>query len=106
MNVKPWGDIEIQNVKQPSIKGQWKKCLAIFDFKMLNFLEIKSCKVMEGDTGIWIAYPSVKKGDEYFNTIWTAPKDPLAQSFKQELLDKVSVEMNAPGTNGLDDLPF
>ena len=60
---------------------------------------------MEGDTGIWIAYPSVKKGEEYYNTIWTDPKDPLAQSFKQELQDKVSVQMSVPQLAS-DDLPF
>lgn len=53
----------------------WNKVKAILTIETAEGFEIKNCKLVEGQHGLFVASPSVKgKEDKYFDIIWF-PKD-------------------------------
>lgn len=44
------------------------------DVTFNNAIEVKGCKLLEGKSGLWVAWPSVKKGDEYDDLIFALDK--------------------------------
>lgn len=53
----------------------WNKVKAILTIETSEGFEIKNCKLVEGQHGLFVASPSVKgKDDKYFDIIWF-PKD-------------------------------
>ena len=50
-------------------KGEWGKTKAFFDLEVEGFT-IKGFTIVDGINGLFVGMPSVKKNDEYFDTVW------------------------------------
>ena len=51
-------------------KGDWGKIKAFFDVKIQGLeLTIKGFKLIEGENGMFVGVPSVKKEDKYENIV-------------------------------------
>ena len=100
--------MSISKPKLPPEQGAWGKVVAIFDLKVMGFLEIKGCKYIDGSQGFFLAFPSQKgKDGEYYNTIWTDDKSVEGQLFRKDVEDLLSKELDLsakPMTE--DDIPF
>ena len=52
-------------------KGEWSKIRAYFDIETDEGFVIKSCKLIKGDGGLFVSYPSRRKDDgEYENFVY------------------------------------
>ena len=49
-------------------KGDWGKTKAFFDLEVEGFT-IKGFTIVDGVNGLFVGMPSVKKNDEYFDTV-------------------------------------
>ena len=100
--------MSISKPKTPPSPGDWGKVVAIFDLKVMGFLEIKGCKYIDGSQGFFLAFPSQKgKDGEYYNTIWTDDKSVEGQLFRKDVEDLLSRELDVSSSPvSADDIPI
>tara|TARA_Y100001973_G_C5194806_1_gene333461 strand:- start:1113 stop:1439 length:327 start_codon:yes stop_codon:yes gene_type:complete len=92
---KKYDPIEILNLKKPETPGKWGKVVAIFDLKIMGFMEIKGCKYIDGEKGFFLAFPSNKgKDDKFYNTIWTDDRDGIGLAFRQDVENALSNQID------------
>jgi DNA-binding cell septation regulator SpoVG len=63
------------DIKIRMTKGDWGKTKAYFDVNFVGMslpfdLTIKGCRLVEGNNGLFVASPSIKKNDEYQNIVF------------------------------------
>ena len=63
------------DIKIRMTKGDWNKTKAYFDVMFVGMslpfnLTIKGCRLVEGRDGLFVATPSIKKDEEYQNTVF------------------------------------
>ena len=81
-------------------RGQWGKIVAFFDIKTEEGYIIKGFKIVEGNDGLFVGFPSQKKDDEYNDTVW-ADKE-LKQQTNDLAIKYYHQEMEVP----TEDTPF
>jgi DNA-binding cell septation regulator SpoVG len=81
-------------------RGQWGKIVAFFDIKTEEGYIIKGFKIVEGNDGLFVGFPSQKKDDEYNDTVW-ADKE-LRQQTNDLAIKYYHQEMEVP----TEDAPF
>ena len=77
-------------------KGDWGKVKAFFDLETVEGFTIKGFKIVEGSDGTFIGFPSQKKDDEYFDTVF-ADKE-----LKQEVRELAKREYDNPSERQQD----
>ena len=51
--------------------GKWGKIRAFFDLKTNDQFTIKGFKIVEGEKGLFVSFPSQKgNDDEWYDTVW------------------------------------
>ena len=63
------------DIKIRMTKGDWNKTKAYFDVMFVGMslpfnLTIKGCRLVEGKDGLFVSPPSIKKDEEYQNTVF------------------------------------
>ena len=88
-------------------RGEWGKVKAFFDLETEEGFTIKGFKIVEGTDGTFIGFPSQKKDDEYYDTVF-ADKE-----LKQEVQELAKSEYDNPSERQVDleptaaeELPF
>lgn len=81
-------------------RGQWGKIVAFFDIKTEEGYIIKGFKIVEGNDGLFVGFPSQKKDDEYNDTVF-ADKE-LRQQTNDLAIKYYHQEMEVP----TEDTPF
>tara|TARA_R100000808_G_C2154375_1_gene165329 strand:+ start:8027 stop:8314 length:288 start_codon:yes stop_codon:yes gene_type:complete len=85
----------------------WNKVKAILTIETSEGFEIKNCKLVEGQHGLFVASPSVKgKDDTYRDIIWF-PKDKRDEI--NDMASKIydpSGEYSQFNQGGKDNIPF
>ena len=71
-------------------RGSWGKVLAFFDIETDEGFIIKGFKIVEGNDGRFVSFPSREKDGEYHDTVW-ADKE-----LKQAVSDLVKGEYDNP----------
>tara|TARA_Y100000310_G_scaffold303052_1_gene341022 strand:- start:470 stop:757 length:288 start_codon:yes stop_codon:yes gene_type:complete len=71
-------------------KGSWGKVRAFFDLETSDGFTIKGFKMVQGENGIFIGFPSQEKDGEYHDTVW-ANKD-----IKKEVEELAKIEYDNP----------
>ena len=89
--------MQIKNMK----KGNWGKIRAFFDLLTEEGITIKGFKLIEGNDGMFVGFPSAKgKDDEYYATVYTEDKT------LKENINKLSVDTYDKIHTSEDPLPF
>ena len=66
-------------------KGDWGKIKAFFDLETSDGFTIKGFKLVDGNDGMFVGFPSQKNNDdEYYDTVW-ADKDVKMEVKKKAL---------------------
>jgi len=89
-------------------KGDWGKILAFFDLITEDGFTIKGFKLVEGNNGRFVGFPSQKnKDDEYHDTVWADKdvKDQVTELAKREYESSTEQEQELPVMNN-EDVPF
>jgi len=89
-------------------KGDWGKILAFFDLITEDGFTIKGFKLVEGNNGRFVGFPSQKnKDDEYHDTVWADKdvKDKVTELAKREYESSTEQEQELPIMNN-EDVPF
>ena len=89
-------------------KGDWGKILAFFDLITEDGFTIKGFKLVEGNNGRFVGFPSQKnKDDEYHDTVWADKdvKDKVTELAKREYESSTEQEQELPVMNN-EDVPF
>ena len=86
-------------------KGSWGKVRAFFDLETKEGFTIKGFKMVEGENGMFIGFPSQKNDDgEYYDTVW------CSRELKQEVVDLAKAEYDnptlAPKEPAVEEMPF
>ena len=81
-------------------RGSWGKTVAYFDLKTEEGFVQKSFRIVEGKDGLFVGFPSIKKDDEYKDTIF-ADKE-LKQQVNDMAIKYHHQEMEVP----TEDTPF
>ena len=81
-------------------RGSWGKTVAYFDLKTEEGFIQKSFRIVEGKDGLFVSFPSIKKDDEYKDTIY-ADKE-LKQKVNDMAIKYYHQEMEVPK----EELPF
>ena len=81
-------------------RGNWGKTVAYFDLKTEEGFLLKSFRIVEGKDGLFVSFPSIKKDDEYKDTIF-ADKE-LKQQVNDMAIKYYHQEMEVPK----EGLPF
>ena len=81
-------------------RGSWGKTVAYFDLKTEEGFVQKSFRIVEGKDGLFVGFPSIKKDDEYKDTIF-ADKE-LKQQVNDMAIKYYHQEMEVP----TEDTPF
>jgi stage V sporulation protein G len=77
-------------ITQVKIKKQdMDKLKAFASVTVENKLVLTGMKVIEGKNGLFVAMPSNKKGEEYFDIYF-----PITKEFRQYIIDEVLKEYN------------
>lgn len=81
-------------------KGEWNKVKAFFDLETEEGFTIKGFKVVQGNDGMFVGFPSQKnKDDEYKDTIF-------ADKVLRQKVNQLAIEHYNSNSNGDEDLPF
>ena len=80
-------------------RGEWGKIKAFFDLETEDGFTIKGFKMVQGENGIFIGFPSQEKDGEYYDTVW-ADKD-----IKKEVEDLAKKEYDNPAEEQADREP-
>ncbi|OGH56004.1 MAG: hypothetical protein A3G34_06530 [Candidatus Lindowbacteria bacterium RIFCSPLOWO2_12_FULL_62_27] len=67
------GSLKVTEVRWKELDGH-SKVKGFADVTLNNAVTIKGCKLIDGKDGIWMAWPSVKKGDEYEDLVFAVDK--------------------------------
>ena len=51
-------------------KADYGKVRAFFDVEVINGFTVKGFKIVDGNNGLFLSYPSTKQKDEYFDQVW------------------------------------
>ena len=91
-------------------KGSWGKIKAFFDIETGDGFTIKGFKLVEGENGIFVGFPSKKNDDgEYHDTVWADKevKDNVT-ALAKEALNNPSEEKqdNIDAEMPLENIPF
>lgn len=82
-------------------KGDWGKIKAFFDLETSDGFTIKGFKLVDGNDGMFVGFPSQKNNDdEYYDTVW-ADKD-----VKMEVNTKALSEYGLSESESDKDIPF
>ena len=82
-------------------KGEWNKIRAFFDLQSEEGFTIKGFKLVEGNEGMFVGFPSQKNKDgEYQDTIF-------ADTTLKQKVNKLALDYyNDGGSDSNGDLPF
>jgi DNA-binding cell septation regulator SpoVG len=82
-------------------KGEWNKVRAFFDLQSEEGFTIKGFKLVEGNEGMFVGFPSQKNKDgEYQDTIF-------ADKILKQKVNKLALDYyNDGGSDSSEDLPF
>ena len=82
-------------------RGDWGKIKAFFDLETSDGFTIKGFKLVDGNDGMFVGFPSQKNNDdEYYDTVW-ADKD-----VKMEVNTKALSEYGLSESESDKDIPF
>ena len=82
-------------------KGDWGKIKAFFDLETSDGFTIKGFKLVDGNDGMFVGFPSQKNNDdEYYDTVW-ADKD-----VKMEVNTKALSDYGLSESESDKDIPF
>ena len=82
-------------------RGQWGKIVAFFDIKTEEGYIIKGFKIVEGNDGLFVGFPSQKNIDDEYNDTVFADKE-LKQQTNDLAIKYYHQEMEVPA----EDTPF
>tara|TARA_R100000700_G_C3103587_1_gene99577 strand:+ start:287 stop:556 length:270 start_codon:yes stop_codon:yes gene_type:complete len=82
-------------------RGQWGKIVAFFDIKTEEGYIIKGFKIVEGNDGLFVGFPSQKNKDDEYNDTVFADKE-LRQQTNDLAIKYYHQEMEVP----TEDTPF
>ena len=82
-------------------RGQWGKIVAFFDIKTEEGYIIKGFKIVEGNDGLFVGFPSQKNKDDEYNDTVFADKE-LRQQTNDLAIKYYHQEMEVPK----EGLPF
>ena len=82
-------------------RGQWGKIVAFFDIKTEEGYIIKGFKIVEGNDGLFVGFPSQKNKDDEYNETVFADKE-LKQQTNDLAIKYYHQEMEVP----TEDTPF
>ena len=82
-------------------RGQWGKIVAFFDIKTEEGYIIKGFKIVEGNDGLFVGFPSQKNKDDEYNDTVFADKE-LKQQTNDLAIKYYHQEMEVP----TEDTPF
>jgi len=92
-------------------KGSWGKIVAFFDLETDEGLVVKGFKMIQGNDGYFVGFPSEKKGDEYKNTVYADKQ--LKQTIEHLAHNEYHYEeanqqqpANVYPDGGTDEVPF
>ena len=51
-------------------RGSWGKIVAFFDLETSDGFNIKGFKLVQGENGLFVGFPSQEKDGEYYDTVW------------------------------------
>jgi len=81
-------------------KGDWNKVKAFFDLETEEGFTIKGFKVVQGNDGMFVGFPSQKnKDDEYKDTIF-------ADKVLRQKVNQLAIEHYNSNSSADEDLPF
>ena len=82
-------------------KGNWGKVRAFFDLLTQEGISIKGFKLIEGNDGMFVGFPSAKgKDEEYYPTVFTEDK------ILKQNINKLAVDTYGKIHTSEDPLPF
>ena len=91
-------------------KGTWGKTVAFFDIKTEEGFIIKGFRLVEGENGIFVGYPSKKDGseDKYNDTVYADQqlKEAVLEMAKLSYSEDDPISSNPPPMVGLADEIF
>lgn len=72
------------------------------------FLEIKGCRIVDGQKGPFVSYPSRKQDDgKYWNHVWGSQKfNDVVLAKAQEAMPRASTKRSGAEVSSDDDIPF
>ena len=82
-------------------RGQWGKIVAFFDIKTEEGYIVKGFKIVEGNDGLFVGFPSQKNKDDEYNDTVFADKE-LRQQTNDLAIKYYHQEMEVP----TEDTPF
>ena len=62
-------------------KGNYGKVRAFFDVEVIEGFTVKGFKIVDGDNGLFVSYPSTKQKEQYLDQVW------LSNNLKEELTE-------------------
>jgi len=67
-------------------RGSWGKIKAFFDLETVEGFTIKGFKIVDGENGSFVGFPSQEKDGEYHDTVWADKdlKDEVKELAKRE----------------------
>ena len=82
-------------------KGEWNKVRAFFDLESEEGFTIKGFKLVNGNDGMFVGFPSQKNNDgEYQDTIF-------ADKMLRQKVNKLALDhYNDSGSNSSENVPF
>ena len=80
-------------------KGAWGKIVAFFDIETEEGFGIKGFKLVEGNDGRFVGFPSQEKDGEYYDTVWANSE------LRKELNDLAKKEYENPSEIQADKEP-
>ena len=91
-------------------KGDWGKIKAFFDLETSDGFTIKGFKLVDGNDGMFVGFPSQKNNDdEYYDTVWADKElkvkvEALAHKEYNSAADRQE-DQNIPSMP-IEDIPF
>ena len=80
-------------------KGSWGKVKAFFDLETVEGFTIKGFKIVQGENGMFVGFPSQRRqasGDEYYDTVWAE------KELRKEIDDLAKREYDNPSERQAD----
>ena len=86
-------------------RGSWGKIKAFFDLETVEGFTIKGFKIVDGENGSFVGFPSQEKDGEYHDTVWAE------KELKDEVIDLAKSEYDNPSDqtnkkNTIVEIPF
>jgi len=90
------------------IQGNWGKTIAFFDIETADGFTIKGFRLVQGQNGRFVGFPSQKNNDgEYNDTVWADKdlKEKVIEIAKQEY-DNASIDYENAASSDENTLPL